>query len=401
MIDLSTPDTLLYDSAVLSSYIRKNTKESFGYIFFDNIDYITKLYNDNRMRDVTYKNILDTILCGSIYLGFDTYECPDCGFETTIPHTCKSRFCSKCAAKSAKQRSISISAMTFSCKHRHIVFTVALELRDYFIRDRSLLDLLFIASRNTISALANDAKFRKNKRLEKHRKLRKSSSPYLYKDTKDNVVFAYMDFNKLRKTWMFQILDLLDRKINTRQFHALKNYLYKNYPDGFYVYAKEPKKDQSEDDVDDTVAYITRYTNRPVMAESRIVEYNDTTKMIHWFYNRHDFKMTRYYGFYSNRSTRHYNRMAELLAHKQKKETQYKKERQAIAKIQIQKTHFRYFMIQSFQRDPIKCRCGMIMNYAETYNPFEGGRKNDIPYKERCIYTSKYLRSQTINARRS
>ena len=465
MIDLSTPDTLLYDSAVLSSYIRKNTKESFGYIFFDNIDYITKLYNDNRMRDVTYKNILDTILCGSVYLGFDTYECPDCGFETTIPHTCKSRFCSKCAAKSAKQRSISISAMTFSCKHRHIVFTVAQELRDYFIRDRSLLDLLFIASRNTISALVNDAKFRKNKRLEKHRKLRKSSSPYLYKDTKDNVVFgaistlhtfgrplefnphihmlvcqdalnlrkdcikslAYMDFNKLRKTWMYQILDLLDRKINTRQFHALENYLYKNYPDGFYVYAKEPKRDQSEDDVDDTVAYITRYTNRPVMAESRIVEYNDTTKMIHWFYNRHEddkridvterverfiqkvirhcpdenFKMTRYYGFYSNRSTRHYNRMAELLAHKQKKETQYKKERQAIAKIQIQKTHFRYFMIQSFQRDPIKCRCGMIMNYAETYNPFEGGRKNDIPYKERCIYTSKYLRSQTISARRS
>ena len=93
MIDLSTPDTLLYDSAVLSSYIRKNTKESFGYIFFDNIDYITKLYNDNRMRDVTYKNILDTILCGSVYLGFDTCECPDCGFETTIPHTCKSRFC--------------------------------------------------------------------------------------------------------------------------------------------------------------------------------------------------------------------------------------------------------------------------------------------------------------------
>lgn len=33
MIDLSTPDTLLYDSAVLSSYIRKNTKESFDYIF--------------------------------------------------------------------------------------------------------------------------------------------------------------------------------------------------------------------------------------------------------------------------------------------------------------------------------------------------------------------------------
>ena len=135
--------------------------------------------------------------------------------------------------------------MTFSCKHRHIVFTIVVELRDYFIRDRSLLNLFFIAARNTISALANDDKFRKNKR--KNKPLH-PSSPYLYKDTLNNVVFgsiatlhtfgrplefnphihmlvcekalnlkknniknlSYMDFNKLRKTWMFQILTLLD-----------------------------------------------------------------------------------------------------------------------------------------------------------------------------------------------
>ena len=59
MIDLSTPDTLLYDSVVLSSYIRKNTKESFGYIFFDNIDYITKLYNDNSLIRM---NVLTAVL---------------------------------------------------------------------------------------------------------------------------------------------------------------------------------------------------------------------------------------------------------------------------------------------------------------------------------------------------
>ena len=60
MIDLSTPDTLLYDSAVLSSYIRKNTKESFGYIFFDNIDYITKLYNAGSALSVPL-NLLNSI----------------------------------------------------------------------------------------------------------------------------------------------------------------------------------------------------------------------------------------------------------------------------------------------------------------------------------------------------
>lgn len=459
MLDLSTPDSQIYQSADLFSYTQMNSKETFSYIFFDNIDYITKLYNDGRMRDVTYRNILDTTLCHSIYLGFDTFECPDCGMETTIPHTCKSRFCSKCAAKTAKQRSISISAMTFSCKHRHVVFTIAEELRDFFIRNRSLLNLLFIASRNTLSALANDAKYRKNKRRNKP--INSSKSPYLYKDTSDNIIFgaistlhtfgrplefnphihmlvceesldlktnqikdfSYMNFTKLRKTWMFQILNLLEERLHLdRKFMRLKNKLYRKYTKGFYVYAKQPNKNQNDEDVDDVVAYITRYTNRPVMAESRIVEYNNKTKMIHWFYNRHEddervdvtervekfiqrvirhcpddnFKMTRYYGFYSNRSEKHYNRMAELLAHKKKKKTIYKKERQAIAKRNIQKTHFRYFMIQSFQRDPLKCRCGSFMQYLETYNPFEGGKKNDIPYKEKCIYKSKYLRSQTI-----
>ena len=464
MIDLSVPDSNLYKSADLTSYTSSASKESFSYIFFDNINYISHLYKTGRMRDVTYKNVLDTILCGSIYLGFDSFECPHCGYETVIPHTCKSRFCPKCAAKTAKQRSLLVSAMTFSCKHRHIVFTIAEELRDYFIRDRSLLNLFFIAARNTISALANDDKFRKNKR--KNKPVHPSSSPYLYKDTLNNVVFgsiatlhtfgrplefnphihmlvceealnlkknniknlSYMDFNKLRKTWMFQILTLLDQKLSSDpKFKKLKNSLYKRYPQGFYVYAKQPKKDQDDNDVDDVVSYITRYTNRPVMAQSRIVEYNPDTKMVHWFYNRHEddervdvterverfiqrvirhcpdenFKMTRYYGFYSNRSVKHYNRMAELLAHKKKKEVIYKKQRQAMVKKDIQRTHFRYYMIQSFQRDPLKCKCGEYMQYVETYNPFEGGKRNDIPYKEKCIYECRYLKSKTINHRRS
>lgn len=464
MIDRAIPNSEIYESADLTSYVKKNSKETFSYIFFDNIDYITKLYNDGRMRDVTYKNVLNTALCGSIYLGFDTYECPDCGMETTIPHTCKSRFCSKCAAKTAKQRSIAVSAMTFSCKHRHVVFTIAEELRYFFERDHSLLDLLFIASRNTISALANDDKYRKNKRKKKTS--RTSKSPYLYKDTTNNVVFgaistlhtfgrsldfnfhihmlvcektlnlktndikdfSYMNFAKLRKTWMFQILKLMEEKLHSnKKFMRIKNKLYSTCKDGFYVYAKEPKKDQDDEDIDDVVAYITRYTNRPVMAESRIVEYNDKTKMIHWFYNRHEdderidvnervesfiqriirhcpddnFRMTRYYGFYSNKSVKHYNRMAELIAHRQKKEVVYKKERQAMIKRENQKTHYRYFMIQSFQRDPLKCKCGGFVIHAETYNPFEGGIKNDIPYKQKCIYKSKYLKSRTFNARRS
>ena len=85
----------------------------------------------------------------------------------------------------------------------------------------------------------------------------------------------------------------------------------------------------------------------------------------------------------------------ELVGKKLKRKVQYKKERAAAAKINKEKTHFRYYMIQSFQRDPLLCTCGEIMNYAETYDPFEGGIKNDRRYRNGCIYNSKYLKSRT------
>ena len=46
-------------------------KESFSYIFNDNINYIRSLYNRGKIRNVTYDTIQKTILCGSIYLGYD------------------------------------------------------------------------------------------------------------------------------------------------------------------------------------------------------------------------------------------------------------------------------------------------------------------------------------------
>lgn len=153
------------------------------------------------------------------------------------------------------------------------------------------------------------------------------------------------------------------------------------------------------------------------MAESRIVKYDVESKTVHWFYNRHEddkridvtepvedfinkvvlhcpnenFKMVRYFGFYSNKSSKTYDKMAELVGKKVKRRVQLKKERQAIAKINQKKTHFRYNMIKSFQRDPLLCKCGEIMIYVETYDPFEGDIKNDRQYRNKCIYESKYL----------
>lgn len=458
MIDLAKPvDTMgLFN---FKQYIKKNGKETFKYIFFDNYEFLSQLYQDGRMRDVTYDNIQKTTLCNSIHLGYDLYECPNCGKETIVAHTCSSRFCSTCGTKASQKRAAYVSTMAFETKHRHIVFTIPKELRDFFIKDRTLLDGLFVTARNTLACVFNDNKFRKNKSKNKNEygKLKRVKSQYLYKDTKDNIVFgaiaslhtfgrslqwnphlhvlvcedgydkknnkiknfSYMSYNKLRQTWRFQLLDYLDRRIgDNEEFQRVKLWLYTRYQYGFYVHAPPSKRDQDQDDIDKCVKYITRYTSRPIMAESRIVKYDDIKKTVHWYYHRHEddkriditepvnnfimkvilhcpnenFKMVRYFGFYSNKSAKDYDSMADLLGMKLKKKLQLKKERQIIAKKKEENTHFRYNMIKSFQRDPLLCECGETMVYIETYDPLEGELKNDRRYRDRCIFESKYLK---------
>ena len=136
-------------------------KESFSYIFNDNINYIRSLYNRGKIRNITYDTIQKTILCGSIYLGYDLFVCPHCGNESIVPHKCHSKLCTSCGTKEAKLRAAHISSIALDAKHRHIVFTIPDLLRGYFIKDRSLLNLLFIAARNTLACIFNDAKYRK------------------------------------------------------------------------------------------------------------------------------------------------------------------------------------------------------------------------------------------------
>lgn len=115
------------------------------------------------MRDITFDNIQKTIICSSVYLSFDLFECPSCSKETIVAHTCSSRFCSKCGAKAAQQRDAHVSAMAFESKHRHIVFTIPKQLRSFFLKDRALLEGFFTVSRNVLASIFNDHKYRKEK----------------------------------------------------------------------------------------------------------------------------------------------------------------------------------------------------------------------------------------------
>lgn len=84
-------------------------------------------------------------------LGYMVYRCPDCGrIERIVPFSCKSRFCSSCG-KVAVDNWINNACQWFlDVPYHHLVFTVPEELRNVFLYDRTLLNLLFKAASKTV-----------------------------------------------------------------------------------------------------------------------------------------------------------------------------------------------------------------------------------------------------------
>ena len=220
----------------------------------------------------------------------------------------------------------------------------------------------------------------------------------IYSLKKDKIkTFHHFNFTKLRKTFQFELIRLIQESDGLKKPEE-KNRLYKEHPKGFYVYAKS-KSDNNDSNngknIQGCVNYFIHYAGRPAMAENRITEYNKESNIVSWFYNdhkdekRHDvtdnvidfinrliihipdyhFLTTRYYGFYANAAKKTLDKVYALIGVKKNKN--YSRETRTKAlKYKLYKFRYRTHLIDSFNRDPIQCRCGAIMQYAYTYNPW-------------------------------
>ena len=142
--------------------------------------------------------------------------------------------------------------------------------------------------------------------------------------------------------------------------------LYKHCPNGFYVYAKPTLTNNQ-----DVLKYIGRYLGRPVIASSRIDNYDGEFVTFH--YNRHEdnklitetvsavdfikkliihipekhFKLIRYYGIYAKHH-KHENSL-RLFIPKEKR------------RFHILRNSWRTSVSLSFHFDPLLCKCGHKM----------------------------------------
>lgn len=153
-----------YDS--FDSYLDKyhSDKPNFKSIIWNNYDWLKEIDDNGQARETILDNIQRTLLCKTIYLGYDAFDCDSCDNWIMLFRHCHSRFCPSCGIKLQKILACKAEVMCIDVKHRHMVFTIPSEYREYFRKERDALNLLFIASRNTLMKVFNKSLFDKVRR---------------------------------------------------------------------------------------------------------------------------------------------------------------------------------------------------------------------------------------------
>lgn len=349
------------------------------------------------LRPSIIKNVQKVIHCGDPSLGYALYSCSHCGKIKHVPFRCKSRFCNTCGASYVSKRAKSISSKLINCKHRHLVFTIPAELRKFFRLDRSFLDLLFKASSQTLFAW-----FHKLNKSEYFTPGFISTLHTFGRDLKWNphihmiltegasgnhTVWRHIQhipFAMLRRRFQTTLLHLLHEYLG-QNFYSLKSFLFDRYKDGFYVYAKKEKSSIVKNSID----YIVRYTGKPAMAQSRILDYDG--QFVTFYYQRHEdgkrvtekisaidlikrliihipdehFKMVRYYGLYAKQH-KHSSKLFRLTSSSKKKFWQMH-------------SNWRMQILLAFGTDPLRCSCGHTLELLDIFIPKSSPLLDYIP----------------------
>ena len=349
-------------------------------IFQDNWDNFVLDNTDITIRPVVFEEVNKIINCGNPDFGYALYVCDHCGKFLKVPFRCKSRFCNTCGVKYAQDRALAMAKKSIRCKHRHIVFTMSDKLWPYFQKYRFLLEGLFYAASQAVLSwfyeLNKSQDFKPGIMCTLHTFGRDLKwNPHIHmlctEGGAGNIevfrIIKHINFKALRYRWQKLILDYLSIHLPSYEiprFKKLKNEIYKEYENGFYVYAK-PDNISS---IKQTINYVVRYTGRPAMAQSRILDYDGT--YVTYYYERHEdgkrveekihvyefikllikhipdknFKVVRYYGIYA-KEHKHSKKIFKLL-------------NENVIKIKEMLRKWQYAIELSFGYNPTKCSCG-------------------------------------------
>ena len=381
-------------------------KSKLRIILEENWDGFYKKYR-NRIRPNVIDEVKKVMKCKDISNGYIELKCDKCNETKKVGFTCKSRFCTSCGKVYVDNWVNGMLGRLINVKHRHMVFTIPEELRSYFGKERDRLKLLSKCAAEAVTSWMH----KQNKKEEfipgivavihtfgRDLKWNPHVHMMVTEGGKGKQTiwrnFKYFSYEALRKRWQKILLDeIIKREGNKDSFRRLKNKIYKNNKDGFYVHAKNEIKSAKI-----AAKYIGRYVGRPAIAESRIIAYDGES--VTFKYKRHEdnkeiidkvsvfefikkviihipdknFKMVRYFGLYSRRC----KDKDEFIKMIDNKIVQIKKS--------IEKWEYR--ILASFGVDPCKCpKCGGKMRFNDIVYPRYGSMREY--FKDKFINEGK------------
>lgn len=293
-----------------------------------------KLYN-KKIRKNVKREVEKVLKCKDIRYGYIEFKCDTCNITKKVGFTCKSRFCTSCGKVYTDKWVDNMLGELINVKHRHIVFTIPEELREFFGIDRERLKILPKCAAKAVTSWMHSL----NKREQfipgivtvihtfgRDLKWNPHVHMMVTEGGKGNITewrhIKHFAYEALRKRWQKVLLDevmIISRA--SKKMRALKNKLYRDKNKGFYVHAKTEIKSAKV-----AAKYVGRYIGRPAIAESRILNYDGVN--VTYKYTRHEddkevietvhahefikkliihipeknFKMIRYFGIYSRRN---------------------------------------------------------------------------------------------------
>lgn len=374
------------------------------------------------MREDIDAAVNKALRCSDINYGFAEYVCSECGENTKVPFTCKSKFCNKCGRLYTLKWAEKQQQNMLRVGHRHSVFTMPDDLRKFFYKRRELLKELQDGVYDVINywySKDKKAKYEVGVIAVIHTFGSDLKwNPHVHALVTEGAInkninwwksVDYIPYQYLKKSWQRVLLNIIKKHFNCYETRQLISRMYKEYPNGFYVNAKRRLSDTRQ-----AVKYIGRYLARAAIAEYRIEKY-DGEQVTFWYKDHDDgnkvrvtmnvlefigkitqhiapkgFRMVRRYGVYARKN----NKIAKEIIHlynfvKQRNIDEILEEKRNQNKI---KKSWKDRIIESFGRNPLICnKCGnekflwkvWHKDYGVIYDIMETRNVEDILYERK------------------
>ena len=111
-------------------------------ILLNSIDFCKKNNIEKKHLKYIIQSIDKFLACRDMSKDFIKFKCPLCPIIHKFPLTCKSKLCPSCGFKYARIWSQNAMKHILNIEHRHVLFTIPKECRQFFFYDRKLLSKL-------------------------------------------------------------------------------------------------------------------------------------------------------------------------------------------------------------------------------------------------------------------